>query len=111
MMFYYVSENAKGEFKEDIPFWYDQIGSFSKNHIIQHLDGKLEPYIIVSRFTEDMCGGRTKDRYLEDVFEALIGAIYLDFNNHQINIYNSFFAGTGYQVAQRFILNFQVSNF
>ena len=66
---------------------------------------KLEPYIIVSRFTEDMCGGRTKDRYLEDVFEALIGAIYLDFNNHKINIYNSFFAGTGYQVAQRFILN------
>ena len=39
--------------------------------------------------------------------------IILDFNSHlvpmcklhKINIYNSFFSGTGYQVAQRFILN------
>jgi len=76
-------------------------------HALAHLTRvmKLEPYLLISRHTEDMCGGRVKDRYLEDMFEALLGAIYLDFNSHQINIYNSFFSGTGFQVTQRFILN------
>ena len=44
--FYYVSEKAKAELGDALPNWYDQLGSFDKNHILKHLDGILEPYII-----------------------------------------------------------------
>lgn len=43
--FYYVSKEAKSNFEGDLPEWYDQLGSFDKNHILKHLDGLLEPYI------------------------------------------------------------------
>lgn len=43
--FYWVDPIAK-EHLTDLPFYYDQLGSFDKNHIIRALDGKLEPYII-----------------------------------------------------------------
>ena len=42
--FYYVSEDAKQNIK-DLPAWYDQIGSFSREHILKHLEGSLEPYV------------------------------------------------------------------
>jgi FkbM family methyltransferase len=44
--FFYVSEQAKAELGDALPWWYDQIGSFDKNHILKHLDGLLEPYIL-----------------------------------------------------------------
>ena len=37
----------------------------------------------MSRHIEDKCNGR-KSFKLEDVFEAFIGAIYLDFNDHEV---------------------------
>ena len=43
--FYYVSEKAKVELGDQLPFWYDQLGSFDRSHIVKHLDGALEPYI------------------------------------------------------------------
>ena len=43
-MFYYVNNKAAKEL-DDLPFWYDQLGSFDKGNIINHLNGKLEPYI------------------------------------------------------------------
>lgn len=43
--FYYVDQRAKN-FIEDLPYWYDQLGSFDRNHIIKHLDGILEPFIV-----------------------------------------------------------------
>jgi hypothetical protein len=33
-------------FGGELPFWYDQLGSFEKRHILRHLDGALEPYIV-----------------------------------------------------------------
>ena len=30
---------------ENLPAWYDQLGSFDEQHILKHLDGKLSPYI------------------------------------------------------------------
>ena len=47
--FYYISDEAKKLFKGDLPFWYDQLGSFDKQHILKHLDGALEPYIVTER--------------------------------------------------------------
>jgi len=43
--FYWVDPIAK-EHLTDLPFYFDQLGSFDKNHIVRALDGKLEPYIV-----------------------------------------------------------------
>jgi FkbM family methyltransferase len=43
--FYYVDPAARAEL-HDLPSWFDQIGSFDRNHIMKHLDGILAPYII-----------------------------------------------------------------
>ncbi len=44
--FYYVAEDAKEKLGPQLPIWYDQLGSFDRNHILKHLEGKLEPYIV-----------------------------------------------------------------
>ena len=43
--FYYVSKDAKDAIP-DLPHWYDQLGSFDRQHILNHLDAVLEPYIV-----------------------------------------------------------------
>lgn len=42
--FYYVGEEAK-KVLSDLPSWFDQLGSFDRQHILKHLDGILEPFI------------------------------------------------------------------
>jgi FkbM family methyltransferase len=44
--FYYVSEDAKAKLGDDLPHCYDKLGSFDRDHILRHLDGSLEPYIV-----------------------------------------------------------------
>jgi FkbM family methyltransferase len=44
--FYYVSDRAKEALGEELPYWYDQLGSFDRGHILKHLEGRLEPYIV-----------------------------------------------------------------
>jgi FkbM family methyltransferase len=43
--FYYVDAKAIDAIP-DLPFWYDQLGSFSRDHIVKHLDGVLTPFIL-----------------------------------------------------------------
>lgn len=43
--FYYVDERARAE-RPELPDWFDQLGSFDRSHIVKHLDGVLEPYIL-----------------------------------------------------------------
>jgi FkbM family methyltransferase len=43
--FYFVDERAT-QFVPNLPLWYDQLGSFNRDHILRHLDGALKPYII-----------------------------------------------------------------
>ena len=38
----------------------------------------ISEYVIMSRHVEDRCNGRTSIKIMEDIFEALIGALYLD---------------------------------
>ncbi len=45
--FYYVSEAAKDSLP-DLPKWYDQLGSFDRQHIVKHLNGTLEPFIVTA---------------------------------------------------------------
>jgi len=42
--FYYVDNHAKYVIP-DLPEWYDQIGSFNREHILGHMEGKVEPFI------------------------------------------------------------------
>lgn len=43
--FYYVSESAR-HLLPQLPDWYNQLGSFNRSHIVKHLDGVLEPFIV-----------------------------------------------------------------
>ena len=45
--FYSVSKAAEGAIA-NLPEWYDQLSSLDRNHIVSHLDGTLEPFIIES---------------------------------------------------------------
>jgi FkbM family methyltransferase len=43
--FYYVDAKAIQNIPS-LPVWFDQLGSFNRNHIMKHLDGVLDPFII-----------------------------------------------------------------
>ena len=43
--FYYVDEKAVRDLPW-LPSWFDQLGSFDRRHIVKHLDGALEPFIL-----------------------------------------------------------------
>jgi len=48
--FYYVSEKAKEDLGEELPYWHDQIGSFDRGFILKLLGkdygARIEPYIV-----------------------------------------------------------------
>ena len=50
---------------------------------------KFQKHLILSKHIEENCNGRENDNILEDVFEAFIGAIFLD---------------SGYEKAKEFII-------
>jgi FkbM family methyltransferase len=58
--FYYVAEHARHAIP-DLPDWHDQLGSFSRQFIMSHLNGVLEPYIISEKL---LC------KPLEDILKA-----------------------------------------
>jgi len=71
-------------------------------------------YVILSRHLEDKCNGRDSTNILEDIFEAFIGAIFLDYNNVSVNskigqkhknCYNDFCTGVGYQICEELFIN------
>jgi FkbM family methyltransferase len=43
--FYWVDASAK-QHLPDLPPWFDQLGSFQREHITKHLNGILEPFIV-----------------------------------------------------------------
>ena len=43
-VFYSIKQEAREKFP-DLPLWFDQLGSFDKEIILKHLNGKLEPFI------------------------------------------------------------------
>ena len=40
----------------------------------------LNEYIIISKFIEDSCNGRKNEKFLEDLFESFLGALFRDSN-------------------------------
>ena len=65
----------------------------------------LPEYLIIGRTLDDLQNAREEDKILCDMFEAFIAAIYLDFNNDKHGFLNSFISGSGYQVAELFLIN------
>lgn len=61
-------------------------------------------YILMSRFVEDKCNGRQSTKILEDTFESFIGALYLDFNETEIENYD-FYSGIGFHICEKFLIN------
>jgi len=47
--FYYVDSKAETVFS-DLPYWYDQLGSFDSKHIVKHLGNRILPYIREEHF-------------------------------------------------------------
>jgi len=66
---------------------------------------KLSKFLLISKTIEDKEDGRMKEAYLEDIFEAFIGAIFLDFNKDKPGMLASFSSGVGFQVAEKLIIN------
>ena len=63
-------------------------------------------FAIMSRHIEDKCKGRTSQHILEDMFEAFVGAMFLDFNEiDNYNLLDKFYSGIGYQICEKFIVN------
>jgi ribonuclease III len=63
-------------------------------------------YAIMSRHIEDKCKGRTSQHILEDMFEAFVGAMFLDFNEiDNYNLLDNFYSGIGFQICEKFIIH------
>ena len=65
----------------------------------------LNEYLIISKHVEEKCNGRNSVKTMEDVFEAFIGAMYLDFNEIEIPGKMDFYSGIGFQVCETFLIN------
>ena len=66
-------------------------------------------FVLISKQVEEL-HGRNNYKIMEDVFEAFIGAIYMDYNNNEsctVQYTPSFtpFSGMGYHVAEQWILS------
>lgn len=65
----------------------------------------LGEYMVISKTLELKQDGRKDIKRLCDVFEAFVGAIYLDFNREKHGFLASFLSGPGFQVAEKFVIN------
>jgi FkbM family methyltransferase len=66
--FYYVDAKAT-ESIPNLPIWFDQLGSFDRNHIMKHLNGVLEPFIMeckvqVCRLSDVLARNQIQDVHL-----------------------------------------------
>ncbi len=65
----------------------------------------LNKFLVISRTMEEKENARIKDNILEDIFEAFIGAIFIDFNQDKHGYLSSFYSGAGFQVAEKLLIN------
>ena len=66
----------------------------------------LNKHLVISRHVEEKCNGRNSVKILEDIFESFIGALYLDFNETDVEHPRlEFYSGLGFQICQVFIIN------
>jgi FkbM family methyltransferase len=75
--FYYVDECAKEELK--LPFFCDQLGSFSRDHILKHFKGVLEPFIRAMAIKTISLQKLLRDYDMEDIDLLHVDAEGYDF--------------------------------
>lgn len=78
--------------------------------MLGHLSDKIgfPKFAIISKQVED-ANGRNNYKIMEDIFEAFIGALYIDFQNDDCsievkNVKNSMFEGYGFYIAKTWII-------
>ena len=65
----------------------------------------FQEYMVISKTLDDKCDARNDIKKCCDIFEAFIGAIYMDFNKEKHGFLSSFLSGPGFQVAEKFFIN------
>lgn len=62
-------------------------------------------FMIVSKHVEEKCEGRVNPRILEDIFEAFIAALFLDFTEIETDTQQRYdlMSGPGYEICEKFI--------
>lgn len=66
----------------------------------------LDQFLVISKHVEEKCGGRTSDRILEDLFEAFMGAVFLDFSeNSSLASPPNLLYHPGYSVCETFLIH------
>ena len=81
--FFYVSESASDSIP-DLPHWYDQLGSFDRGHIVNHLDGKLEPFIVAMDVNVEPLESILKRHRLNE-----ITLLHIDTEGHDLEVLKS----------------------
>ena len=104
-----VAKYLYERFPDDYEGYLTQMRSKLVNgEMLGFLAGKLNfgEFAIMSRHIEDKCNGRTSQHILEDMFEAFVGAMFLDFNEiDNYNLLDNFYSGIGFQICEKFIIN------
>ncbi len=70
--FYWVDPLAK-EHLPKLPYWFDQLGGFDKEHILKHFDGQLAPYLRSTAIK-----GTTLDQLLHEHQVSQINILHID---------------------------------
>lgn len=76
--------------------------------MLGHLAGKmdLEKHLVISKQVLEKNDNQVSYKLLEDIFEAFIGALYLDFNEDELEHPRlEFYSGLGFQICQVYIIN------
>jgi FkbM family methyltransferase len=81
--FYYVSEDAKAAIA-DLPEWYDQLGSFDRQHIVRKLNGALEPFIVTADVTVESLSHILQKHDLSNV-----DFLHIDTEGHDLEVLKS----------------------
>jgi len=79
-MFYWVDESASHQLP-NLPEWYNQLGSFDRQHIVKHLNGILEPFIVAQEIS-----GITLRHLFEKHAIGKIDLLHIDTEGHDYKV-------------------------
>jgi FkbM family methyltransferase len=80
LTFYWVDPKVKNEIA-DLPFWYDQLGSFDKDHIVNELGESIRPFVL-----SEEKEGLTLKRLLAKQEVNKIDILHIDTEGHDWKI-------------------------
>lgn len=84
LVFYSISESAVRTLGQRAPTWWNQLGSFDRDHIIKHLDGDLEPFI-----EEILVTAFRLDYFLLREQISRVHVIHIDTEGHDLKVLES----------------------